>query len=329
MLLTIYRQSAQRACVGKALNGRCANTATILGAAQPSAWFFSMPTLPWMMAPPVRAIYPTLRGSISYPLPGGDAGVAKTMALVRVLVDQAIKDADINVQAITILHKYNVPQYDQMAAARAIYEWVKQHIRYVQDPVGKETVRPATVILKVGAGDCDDINGVLLPSLLGTIGITTRGVTVAAAPDSDDFSHIYAEALLNGQWVPLDAARPNVVFGQAPEFYKRRAEWPLTGTEVGQGGYLAGMAALGDTAPIDWVTAIGTETAGIIQSLRASPQNLPGAYLPGQSILNPSGTYAMAPPGGTGLNVSSNISPLEIFVGLGLVIFLFKTMGKY
>lgn len=272
------------------------------------------------MAPPAA---PMLRGALSYSLPGGDRGVAKTMDLIRSLVDSAIKDPFVNRTAIEILHQSNAPQYDQLAAARTIYDWVHRNIRYVQDPVGKETVRPANVILKVRAGDCDDINGVLIPSLLGTIGITTRGVTIAAAQGSNDFSHIYAEAMLNGQWVALDAARPNVVFGQAPGTYWRRAEWPLTGSEVGQGGYLAGMAALGDTAPIDWVQAIGTEASGIIQSLRASPQNLgPGA------VLLPSGAYGVAPPGGTGLNVSSNVSPMEIFVGLGLLVLAFKYMGR-
>jgi hypothetical protein len=280
-----------------------------------------------MTAPPYPVAFRTLRGAISYGLPGGDRGVAKTMQLIKTLVDQAIKDPYINRTAIEILQQSNAPQYDQAAAARVIYDWVHRNIRYVQDPVGKETVRPANVILEVRAGDCDDINGVLIPSLLGTIGIATRGVTVAAAPDSDDFSHIYAEGLLNGQWTALDAARSNVVFGQAPEFYKRRAEWPLTGVEVGQGGYLAGMAALGDTpAGIDWVQAIGTEASNIIQSLRASPQNLPGVGAGG--VMVPSGAYGVAPPGGTGVAISSNVGPIQIFIGLGLLVLAMKYMGR-
>jgi hypothetical protein len=287
-----------------------------------------MATLPWMMAPPIlppRAqLSGMLRGAISYSMPGGDAGVAQTMGLIRQLVDSAIKDPFINRTAIEILHSSGAPQYDQESAARSIYDWVHRNIRYVQDPVGKETVRPANVILEVRAGDCDDINGVLIPALLGTIGISTCGVTIAAAPGSDDFSHIYAEAMLNGRWVALDAARPNVVFGQAPESYWRRAEWPLTGSEVGQGGYLSGMAALGDTAPIDWVQAIGTEASGIIQSLRASPQNLgPGA------IMVPSSAYGVAPPGGTGISLLSNVSPMEIFIGLGLLVLAAKAMGRH
>lgn len=286
-----------------------------------------MPTLPWMMAPPYGAAHRTLRGSFSSPLPRGDAGVSKTMVLIQRLVDSAIKDPFINRTAIEILQRAGAPQYDQTAAARTLYDWVHRNIRYVQDPVGKETVRPANVILEVRAGDCDDINGVLIPSLLGTIGITTRGVTIAASPDSNDFTHIYAEALLDGRWVALDAARPNVVFGQAPESFKRRAEWPLTGTEVGQGGYLAGMAGLGemgDAAPIDWVQAIGTETSSIIESLRASPQNLG----PGATLL-PSGAYRVAPPGGTGVSLESNISPLQIGVGLVLLVMAMKYMGRH
>lgn len=264
------------------------------------------------MAPPYAAPA-TLRGAMSFPMPGGDRGVAKTMGLIRQLVDSAIKDPYINRTAIEILQQSNAPQYDQAAAAQTIYNWVLRNIRYVQDPVGKETVRPAAVILEVRAGDCDDINGVLIPSLLGTIGVATRGVTVAAAPGSDDFSHIYAEAFLGGQWVALDAARPNVSFGQAPEFYKRRAEWPLTGSEVGQGGYLAGMGDMGDS--LDWVNAIGTQTATIISSLRASPSNLPSPFITGQSILSPSGTYATA----GGASLVSNISGTEVIIGLGVL----------
>lgn len=283
------------------------------------------------MRVPPYAPRPTLRGAVTVPMPGGDAGVSKTMHLIRRLVDSAIKDPYINRTAIEILQQSNAPQYDQEAAARQIYEWVHQNIRYVQDPVGKETVRPAAVILEVRAGDCDDINGVLIPSLLGTIGVATRGVTVAAAPGSDDFSHIYAEAFLNGRWVALDAARPNVVFGQAPEFYKRRAVWPLTGEEVGQGGYLAGMAAMAEMgemgSAIDWVNAIGTQTSEIISTLRASPTNLPSPFISPSGVVTPSGTYATATPGA--LTFGSNISGTTVAVAIvGLAVVAMAMRGR-
>lgn len=261
-----------------------------------------------------------MRGMSSWPLPSGDRGVAKTMDLVRQLVDQAIKDPYINRAAIQILQTYNVTQYDSYAAARAIWGWVRQNIRYVQDPVGKETVRPANVILEVRAGDCDDINGVLIPSLLGTIGIATRGVTVAASPNSNDFSHIYAEALIDGAWIAMDAARPNVTFGQAPEMYWRRAEWPITGVEIDQ---VAGLAGMGDTPPVVAdIAAAGQTTAMIINSLRASPGNInpSAASMP----MVPSGTYA-AVPGGI---LSTNINGTEILLGLGFLALLAFTMRR-
>lgn len=268
----------------------------------------------------------TLRGAIAFSLPHGDAGVAKTISLVRSQVDQAIKDPYINRTAIEILSAYGAPQYDDAAAARTIYDWVRTHIRYVKDPVGKETVRPANVILEVRAGDCDDLNGVLLPSLLGTIGIPTRAVTVAAVPGSNEFSHIYAEALINGAWTPVDAARPNVYFGQAPEFYTRRQEWPLTGTEIDQVGRLSGVDGMGQvaTSDTDWVSAIGQTTTNIISALRAAPQNLAP---PGNSVLLPSGAYGLAPAGGTGVSLQSNVSPMEVVIGLGALVLVLKLMG--
>lgn len=254
----------------------------------------------------------------SWPLPDGDRGVAQTMSLIRQLVDHAIKNPYINRTAIEILQSYNVPQYSQHSAANAIWTWVRQNIRYVQDPVGKETVRPAEVILEVRAGDCDDINGVLIPSLLGTIGIPTRGVTVAAAPDSRDFSHIYAEALVDGQWIALDAARANVVFGQAPERYWRRAEWPITGMEIDQVGILNGM---GDNAAIvQDLQAAGQTASQIINSLRADPRNI----VPTLPPMTPSGTYATVPGGGM---LSTNISGTEVIIGLG-VLALFAAMMR-
>lgn len=280
--------------------------------------------VPWFSPPPMQP-RATLRGAIAFSLPHGDAGVAKTISLIRSQVDQAIKDPYINRTAIEILSGYGAPQYDDAAAARTIYNWVRAHIRYVKDPVGKETVRPANVILEVRAGDCDDINGVLLPSLLGTIGIPTRAVTVAAVPGSNEFSHIYAEALINGAWTPVDAARPNVYFGQAPEFYTRRQEWPLTGTEIDQVGQLAGLGQVA-TSATDWVAAIGQDTTNIISALRAAPGNIAPV---GNSILLPSGAYGVAPPGGTGVSLSSNVSPTEIVVGLGLFLLAMKLMGGH
>jgi hypothetical protein len=150
----------------------------------------------------------------------------QTVRVIRKLVDDGVKDPHVNALAIQIAR--SVPRFDRMALAQALYEWVLENIWFVDDPVAKETVRPAAVVLRVGGGDCDDINGVLLPSLLGTVGIPTRLVTVASDPrDPTQFSHIYAEADIDGAWIPIDAARPGAQFGLEPSNWARKRWWSL------------------------------------------------------------------------------------------------------
>jgi len=169
---------------------------------------------------------PLTLGAISFPIAPGDAGIVQTVRVIRKLVDDGVKDPHVNALAIQIAR--SVPRFDRMALAQALYEWVLENIWFVDDPVAKETVRPAAVVLRVGGGDCDDINGVLLPSLLGTVGIPTRLVTVASDPrDPTQFSHIYAEADIDGAWVPIDAARPGAQFGLEPSNWARKRWWSL------------------------------------------------------------------------------------------------------
>jgi hypothetical protein len=58
-------------------------------------------------------------------------------------------------QAIDIVRA--VPGYDELGEAEALYNWVKRNIRFVKDPVTKEKLYPPRELLKIKAGDCDDI----------------------------------------------------------------------------------------------------------------------------------------------------------------------------
>lgn len=253
--------------------------------------------------------------------------------MARNLVDAGIKTPGLNETAIGILNQSNTPQYDQAAAARAVYEWVHRNIRYVEDPVNKETLRPADVILSVGAGDCDDINGILLPSLLGTIGVTSRLVTVAADPSQpDQFTHVYAEALLNGQWVPLDAARPDASYGVAPPYYFRRKDWNLFDGVPTVGRLAGGMMGMG----FDWgadvyrenLRGLGDDTTSIfstipvvetgISQIIAAAEGHPVAPL----ITTGAGQLYPGYAGGTVASVKTNVSPWLVVGGLAIVAFL-------
>jgi len=190
------------------------------------------------------------------PLLGGDDGTEQTIRMIRGLVDDAWKDPFVNRTAIEIVRNAGVPQYDSLGQVRAIYNWVHSNFYFVNDPVSKEAVRPTRDLLQLFAGDCDDINANVLPALLGSIGYDVRLVTIAAdAGNPDAFTHVYCEVYLDGQWIPLDAARPGASFAAAPPRFFRREWWSLT--DSGHGDYSddaatmagygrAGVRGLGD-----------------------------------------------------------------------------------
>ena len=184
----------------------------------------------------------------SMPLSDGDEGTSQTIDRIRGLVDAGIKDLFVNRAAIGMVRAARVRQFDFAGEIKSVYEWVRRNIRFIKDPVGKEALRTARETLTVGAGDCDCINSVLLPALLGTIGHRTRLVTISSHPDAPElFSHIYAEVLLNGRWVPIDAARVGPRFGRGPESYFRKRVWSLSDDEfedvAGFGGLMAYQAS--------------------------------------------------------------------------------------
>lgn len=215
------------------------------------------------------------------PLLHGDAGTAQTISLARKLVERAVHDESINVFAVGIVR--DTPNHDDVSKVRAIWDWVVAHIAYVMDPVGpggaKEVLRTARDTILLRAGDCDDINAVLLPTLLGSVGYCTRVVTVAVDPSNpDQFSHVYCEVDINGEWVALDAARPGAQFGLAPHRYFKKKIWAMT--DSGQQGIfgmrrraLDGMArlnGLGDFDAGDAADIIRAGTQGTAQIISAT-----------------------------------------------------------
>jgi Transglutaminase-like superfamily len=162
------------------------------------------------------------------PLMGGDSGVAQTIDQMRSLVNEALTDPSFLRQAKDIVK--NVPAFDDVSEAQALYDWVRANIRFTKDPVDKETLYPPTELLQIRSGDCDDIS-MLLGALLMAIGYPARLMTVAA--NGDEFSHVYVEGQVNGQWIPMDPARSDSQFGVAPPSYTRARWWSLADSSQG------------------------------------------------------------------------------------------------
>jgi len=269
------------------------------------------------------------------PLPKGDDGVARTIRLIRDLMDAAVTDAQVNEAAISILRNAGVENFDRAAKLRALYDFVSwPNFLYVEDPVGpfgpKETVRTVRTLLRVRAGDCDDYT-LLLASLAGTVGIATRAVTVASDPSMpQDFSHIYPEAELTpgkGDFVPMDAARPGAQFGLPAQRYFRKRIWSLTDSSYkdvsGQRvSSLHGYVMLGQDSNVA-AQDISAATGGIANIIAASKGSPYGSFVTPYTPVSPPAGYGTPgyPGGAPGASLSlTGISPVWIIIGLGVAI---------
>lgn len=232
------------------------------------------------------------------PLLSGDRGTAQTIALMRNLVDQALSDPEfIRFAVDTVRH---VPAHDNLSEIAAIFNWVQSNIRYTMDPVTKEKLYPPQELLKIRAGDCDDVS-MLIGAMALALGYTARLVTVSTSPDASEFSHVYPEVEIApgaGQWVALDVARPNSYLGRQPEVYFRRREWSLIDGSYkdvkGLSGYcdvndavvqrqLAGLGYDGGGDGIDWSSILS-------QSIAQTPQIIAAVQGQPTSMRLPSGT---------------------------------------
>jgi len=286
-----------------------------------------------------------LQPVVSVPLSDGDRGTAQTVERIRKLVHQGMTDQYINRVAISIVKQAGVQQFDFVGEVRAIYEWVRRQIRFTKDIAGIETLRTAREILLVKAGDCDDINSVLLPALLATIGHDVRLVTISSDPAAPGiFSHIYCEVEINGAWVPLDSARRDPAFGRGPKRFFRKRIWSLTNTGFqdvqGLGGYYqhhrGRMRRMGDFTDIagsisQLIGSAGAATANIIRA--TTPGGMPGFAInpaTGQPVpLTPTGQLAISSvPGGVMTSAAGSIPNWVLYAGVGLgAVLLVSMMG--
>lgn len=182
-------------------------------------------------------------GAIRYTLeqiPAGRAGTDATVRRMAELVNQALADQAVRMVALRILQTHQAPPGDQLQTAGTLYEWVKQQIRYVRDPVGLETVQSPEVTLQLRAGDCDD-STTLIAALATAVGLRVRFVTVG--PHQDAMQHVYAQLLVNGAWLNADTTTPGTIGKPDPRM-------PAVRFYSVEGKRMSGLYAAATAAPI-------------------------------------------------------------------------------
>jgi transglutaminase-like putative cysteine protease len=163
------------------------------------------------------SFYPRPRPFSRSALAGGAPGTAQTLATMVQLAKAGAKDPGVIQLASSLVR--NVPQYDRVGEVVALHGFVRDCIRYTNDPIDLELVRDPRTILEMGVGDCDD-KSILLIALLRCIGRPGRFVAVQLRGLSG-YSHVYPETPLGHRWVAMETIKP-VALGWAPDNVTKR-----------------------------------------------------------------------------------------------------------
>lgn len=138
--------------------------------------------------------------------------------IIADLIEEGSQDPLIRETAINIVR--NVREKYKIGEVKAIFNWVKDNIRYVGDVTGRDSYHTARRVLSLRAGDCDDFT-ILLCSLLASIGYEV-GVRIISNSLFKDYHHIYCIVKVQGRWIPLDATEKHLPFGKEPSYVKKK-----------------------------------------------------------------------------------------------------------
>jgi transglutaminase-like putative cysteine protease len=151
-------------------------------------------------------------------IPSGDAGAIATLKIMRQYVRAAVRNPAqiVRAKALELVRPYAARR--SLAEIRVCYEYVRDAVRYVRDPVDVELVQTPEATLEIMQGDCDD-KSTLLAALLTTIGHPCR--FVALGFNGNGFSHVLVETRSGAGWLPLETILP-VTMGWYPEGVTKR-----------------------------------------------------------------------------------------------------------
>lgn len=151
--------------------------------------------------------------SLLLPQMGGRPAIDRTLSCMKQLVRRFRRDPTIVRTARRILHAYGIERDDTVGEAKAIYRFLRRHVRYTKDPVGVELVQDPLLTLRWRTGDCDDIS-VLGASLAESIGLESRFL-VYSSNGAPLPHHVLVEVRTRRGWTALDTVWDRGV-GQTP-----------------------------------------------------------------------------------------------------------------
>lgn len=155
-------------------------------------------------------------------IPEGHAGTVVTLQVMQDAVGggEGAHNTEVRHLAMKIVEGLPPKAYER--EVRAIYDFMREHVRYTLDPRGLEWVQtPWYTLLVAGMGDCDD-HAVAIVALAISLGHGAGFRTVKGDPSRpDEWSHVYPIVGIRERgiprWIPIDTTEvSNPRFGQDP-----------------------------------------------------------------------------------------------------------------
>lgn len=136
-------------------------------------------------------------------LPEGRAGTLATLKAMRNFARASIDDPSQRIRrtAIDIFRRAGIAPRNYIGEIRALHAFVRDHIRYMRDPVDRELVQDPATTLDLATGDCDD-KSTLLGALLTASGHPSKFLAVGM--NGGPLSHVLVETKYNTTWIPLE-----------------------------------------------------------------------------------------------------------------------------
>lgn len=149
-------------------------------------------------------------------LPDGVAGIKATLALMVKLARQSKNTWAVRSLAESIVRGVREKSY--VEEARAIQEYVRDHVRYTKDIRDTETVATPEKTVERGLGDCDD-KSLLTAALLESVGHPTRFVAIGRTPGH--YVHVLVETKIANRWIAVETTE-SVPLGWYPPGFNYR-----------------------------------------------------------------------------------------------------------
>ena len=147
----------------------------------------------------------------------GPEGTKQTLKVMVDLARAAKRDPGVIQLARSLVA--GLPQYDRTGEVKALHAFVRDAIRYTNDPIDVELVQTPRATLEMRTGDCDD-KATLLAALLASIGRQSRFVAIALG-HAPNYQHVLVEVQNGRGWMPLETIK-DVPAGWGPKGVTKR-----------------------------------------------------------------------------------------------------------